>query len=187
MFVILLNWSDNNVKSITIKYLTVGHTFMSADSFHKNVELAMKKMDKVYDFVDFIECVDAHGKSVVMNVSDFYLWESGLSQGKASKGSRPLLKDVSVVQFRRGSTQMYFKRRHDQEFFEETDFLQKKVKKVISQMPKVQTEKRGISSKKKNAILKDLGPLIASKRRSTFFENLSVNEESVDLTDCREE
>ena len=43
MFVSLVNRSDNDIQSITIKYLTVGHSFMSADSFHKNVELAMKK------------------------------------------------------------------------------------------------------------------------------------------------
>ena len=108
MLITLLHQSDNPVKTITLKYLTVGHTFMSADSFHKNVKQAMKKMDKVYDFVDFVECVDQHGKSVVMNVDDFMLWENGLSQSAASKSSHPLLKDVSVAQFRRDWCKMYF-------------------------------------------------------------------------------
>ena len=31
---------------ITLKYFTVGHTFMSADTFHKMVEGEMKKMGK---------------------------------------------------------------------------------------------------------------------------------------------
>ena len=31
---------------------------MSADSFHKRVEGEMKKMDTVYDFDDFTQCVD---------------------------------------------------------------------------------------------------------------------------------
>ena len=39
-------------------------------------------MDKVYDFIDFTECLDEYGKSVLMKEDDFMLWESGLSQGR---------------------------------------------------------------------------------------------------------
>ena len=146
----------------------------------------LAKMDKVYDFTDFTECVDKYGKSVLMNVYDFMLWESGLSQGAVSKSSRPLLKDVSVAEFRRGSLKMYFKRRHDADSFDECDFLKKKSKMKIIELPTKQTEKRGIAPKKKETILKDLGPLISSSRRRAFFENLVTNVESVDLLDSRE-
>ena len=63
----------------------------------------------------------------------------------------------------------------------------KKIKQKISEMPQKQAEKRSIPSKKKNVIPKDLGPLIASARRRAFFENLEVNDESVDLVDSRED
>ena len=66
-------------------------------------------------------------------------------------------------------------------------FLKKKTKGKITHIPQRQTEERGISSKKKNAILKDLGPLIASSRRRAFFEELHLNDESIDLVDSREE
>ena len=64
---------------------------------------------------------------------------------------------------------MYFKRRHDQE---ETDFFKTKTKDKITVLPQTQTGKRGISLKKKNLILSQLGSLIASSTRRTFLKTL---------------
>ena len=44
----------------------------------------------------------------VMNPSNFYLFESGLSQSKVSKKTRPKLADVQVLEFMEGSTNMFF-------------------------------------------------------------------------------
>ena len=41
-------------EQVTLKYFTVGHTFMSANSFHHMVEKEMKKMKQVYDWKDFV-------------------------------------------------------------------------------------------------------------------------------------
>ena len=70
---------------------------MSADSFHKRVEGEMKKMDTVYDFDDFTQCVDNVGQAIVMGQSDFLNYEKALSESQRSKKTRPLLADVSVV------------------------------------------------------------------------------------------
>ena len=43
---------------ITLKYFTIGHTFMSADSFHRKVEKEMKDMKEVCDWADFMKCVE---------------------------------------------------------------------------------------------------------------------------------
>ena len=57
MLVGVVKAADSYIEAIMIKYLTTGHTFMSADNFHRSVEREMKKMDKVYDFEDFADCL----------------------------------------------------------------------------------------------------------------------------------
>ena len=51
MLVQLLN-EDNNIEKVTLKYFIAGHTFMSADHFHRCVEKEMKCAE-VHDFKDF--------------------------------------------------------------------------------------------------------------------------------------
>ena len=46
---------------ITLKYFMVGHTFMSADSFHRRVEQEIKGMKQVCDWNDFFDCVKKAG------------------------------------------------------------------------------------------------------------------------------
>ena len=58
--------------SITLKYFTKGHTFMSVDSFHKRIEDAMKRMNEVCDWQDFVSCVNDAGTSLEMKVEDFF-------------------------------------------------------------------------------------------------------------------
>ena len=171
--------------TVTIKYLTVGHTFMSADSFHKSVEREMKKMDKLYDFDDFVSCVGKAGETLLMQVGDFYQFESGLSESKESKTSRPLLRDVSVLQFRRGSFSMFFKVRHDDSNFTEANFLMKKFKKDVVNLPGSQENARGITSKKQKTILKEFGDLIPKNRR-VFYNDITINEGVADLVITRE-
>ena len=173
-----------HVEQVTLKYFTVGHSFMSADNFHRNVEKEMKAMDKVYDFDDFIKCVENVGIAQILDFTDFYNFESGLSEGKASKTSRPLLANVKEVEFRKGSLNMFYKCFEDDEF-REANFLKAKTKKSISDMPLRRTEKRGICEKKKSEILKNLSTVFPATRRS-FFENLLVNDDSVDLMTERE-
>ena len=159
---------------------------MSADSFHKLVEKAMKKKGKVYDFTDFVSCVGAYGDYVIMDHSDFYLWKSGLSESKASKSSRPLLRVVFVIEFRCESYNMFFKLRHNHPNFKEGDFRQKKGKERIHTLPEKQSTNRGIMSKKRNTIISELGSPIPSSRIS-FFQNLTVDRSTVGLLTAQEE
>ena len=56
-----------------------GHTFMSADSFHHQVELSLKKKERVYDFDNFVDAVQKAQKSKtevkIMSHLDFYKWK----------------------------------------------------------------------------------------------------------------
>ena len=112
MMVDVINRKEIGVQSIKLKYFTAGHTFISADNFHKRVEKEMKEMNNVYDFPDFHRCVSVAGDVTLMNISDFFNFEKGLSQGTESKSSRPLLSDVVSVEFRKGSTKLFFHGSH---------------------------------------------------------------------------
>ena len=159
MLVKLLN-TYSHIDKITLKYFTVGHSFMSADNFHRSVEKEMKAMDKVFDFHDFTKCVANVCDAVVMTHKDFYDFVRGLSEGKASKLSRPYLSDVYIAEFRRGSMKMYYKL-HNDDSFKDADFLKRNVKKSIKIMPpQQQQQEQGIKSKKKETILKNLSSLI---------------------------
>ena len=97
--------NSTHLHKVTLKYFTVGHSFMSADNFHHGVENAM---DKVYDFEDFVKCVSEVGEVSVMQPTNFYSFQNGLSESQASKKSRALLADVYTVEFRQGSLDMHF-------------------------------------------------------------------------------
>ena len=80
------------------------------------------------DFQDYIKCASNAGDIIAMNFDDFYDFENGLSQGYASKSTRPLLASVYVVQFKRGSTSMFYKTHQGgiSSDFMEITFLKKK-------------------------------------------------------------
>ena len=82
---------------------------------------------------------------------------------------------------------MFFKLHdEDNDEYYETDFLQKKVKNCLSvKSIRCQMQMRGISSKKKNAIIDNLSSLLPSDRKP-FYENLPLNENSADLISERE-
>ena len=69
-------------ETVTFKYLEKGHTFMSADSFHAQVEKGMRKKKNICDLDDFIKIVDSKGTAVEMTHLDFFLFENGVSSGK---------------------------------------------------------------------------------------------------------
>lgn len=51
-----MNCCEMNANEIEIKYFESGHTFMSADSFHHQIEQSMFK-GSLFDFGDFKEAV----------------------------------------------------------------------------------------------------------------------------------
>ena len=55
---------------------------MSADSFHHQVEEAMRQKKNLYDFADFSQCVSKSGIVIEMTVDDFFDFRNNLSSGK---------------------------------------------------------------------------------------------------------
>ena len=82
MLVGVVNSHNLMIKKITMKYFTVGHSFMSANNLHRSVEKEIKNMDKVYDFSDFVQCVSNAGAVVLMTHSDFTNLKLGLVKAK---------------------------------------------------------------------------------------------------------
>lgn len=63
------------IESITFKYLTKGHTHMTADSIHGNIEQALRKKD-TYDYKDFVETVEGSRRNLkVVQVDTFHKWQ----------------------------------------------------------------------------------------------------------------
>ena len=48
--------------SVTLKYSEPGHTFMSHDNFHHQVEQRMRQKKNVEDFQDFVDVVSSCGQ-----------------------------------------------------------------------------------------------------------------------------
>ena len=72
-----------------------------------------------------------------MQTEDFKQWENQLSQGKASKNTRPLLENVSVAQFRKGEPDLFFKTYHVDIEFAKADFLKKSFKQLVYMLWKI--------------------------------------------------
>ena len=108
-----------------------------------------------------------------MNPEDFHKWEKQHSEGKNSKGTRPLLEKVVEAQFRSGSTVLFFKESHAQEDFKQADFLKTKFKKLVEDhavSPQVSTFP-GINEQRKKGIIDNLLHLMPENCQS-FWINL---------------
>ena len=88
-------------RTITFKYFEPGHTFMSADSFHHLIESDIRARKFLYDFQDFLSVIEENGQAMSMHSNDFTDYTSRKSDGKYTY--HPLLDDVKVVQFQKGS------------------------------------------------------------------------------------
>jgi hypothetical protein len=49
--VFIINSSATDIQEINFKYFEPGHRFMSADSFHHQVKLSMKKKNSIYNYL----------------------------------------------------------------------------------------------------------------------------------------
>jgi hypothetical protein len=90
---------------------------MSADSFHALVEKQFKKARDIFNFDDYVRCIRGAGVGIEMCVGDFKCYKSGLSQGKVSRETMPLLDDAACVEIRKGCCKMFWKRRHEDHDF----------------------------------------------------------------------
>lgn len=178
--VYLINSNEVATETIKIKYFEPGHTFMSADSFHHQVELSLRRKKKVYDFNDFSDAVKNSNskKNIVkeMHITDFYNFQDETSQAKLKKlEPRLYLKDIMAVEVQRGNFALLVKKKHDDEHQQRLEFLKaKNISKRYIPEPTQKSVIKGISEARKNAIVQKLVPLMPENRRR-FWYNLPVS------------
>lgn len=176
--VYIVNSTEVETETITFKYLEPGHTFMSADSFHHQVEKSLNKMGKVYDFNDFSSAVSNANSGFVdikiMEVGDFRNWPDHCSTYKISKmNPRPYLSKMSVVKVVRGKQTISYQTGFSEPEIE-LDFLSAKAKKNGIALPIARISPRGIPQEKKEDILAKLGSLMPASRK-LFWEAIPVS------------
>ena len=117
-----VNSDDNSAVSIvSIKYF--------ADSYHHQIDQAMKNQKCLYNFQDFEDCILVCGIPVVMTAADFYDYKNNHGIGKDT--NYPLLKDASEVKLKRGSTKIYWKTDHSEEVFQKGEFVTEKFRAIV--------------------------------------------------------
>lgn len=184
-FIYLINSAEVNLTVLTLKYFQSGHTFMSSDAFHHQVEMSLKRKKKVYDFQDFLECVrTANSKKIIakeMKLSDFYKFSDYTSQYKLTKiNPRPYLHDMVWVQFERGKRTLKYKSTFEDDC-KELSFILAKYENGSLQSPSQKPKERGFPVQKKQAIIAKLEALNVPANRITFWRNLPESEQETDL------
>lgn len=177
-FVYIVNSTEISANRIVMKYLQKGHTFMSADSFHHQVELSMKNRTNsaVYDFADFVDAVQNANDGRIyckeMNFFDFAEWPDSSSLTKINKCEpRPYVSDFTKLMFVRGKKSMYYATDFDGEFVE-LDFIMQK--DMSLNRPPFRTSPFGIPQDTKDGIVRKLTPLMPPNRRH-FWNDLQFH------------
>lgn len=182
-----INSSLCTTKSIILKYLISGHTYMAADGLHGKIEQAVRKMGNVEDFVDFKECckkASSRMNIVEMQYDDFLKLENKFKSFNRKKNLEqandqlPYFKDIVAIKFIKGSEDLYVKTNYeDEEYGCFSKLLKKNATLVLPQH--IQTA-RGISTEKKETIVNRLVPKMTETRRP-FWINLPENNNADDL------
>ncbi|KAF2899480.1 hypothetical protein ILUMI_06693 [Ignelater luminosus] len=188
--VFVVNQSDTTVETVELFYFESGHTFMSADSFHHQVENSFKKCQKVYDFRDLKKAVASanDGRALVreLSYSDFRMWESCRRQtNKNAAHTLPYLSNISYIRAEKGCMKLFYKTSHDKfEPVQVLDFLNRKIIKngFNKNFAPRRTCAKGISADKKTCIIKQLLPLMPPSRHD-FWKNLPVAAAEADEDD----
>ena len=163
---------NNATEKITIKYLETGHTAMSADAAHQVIQKKMAKAQSVCDFRDFVELVEESGVRVItMKSDDFFNFEDGISRSKLSllgKGLRPNLRDVRVMQARRGDDRLYIKTSHTAQAWRGLQLM--KATYDPSEAPQKRKTPRGVNKAKIDRLCQSLLPLMPPHKRPFWLQ-----------------
>lgn len=181
-FIYLINSAEVDLVLLKIKYLQTGHTFMSADSFHHQVEKSLKQTGKVLDFDDFKLCVKKSNSSKVevfeMNLNDFFDFADFSSRFKMNKIiPKPYLTNFVEVQFKRGSKNLFYKTKFSGELIELNFLLAKPLKNDLPK-PSPRLAPKGIEKERKAKLLQKLQDIVPSNRMQ-FWHNLPESSEAV--------
>ena len=175
-----INAPESHVESIKFKYFEKGHTFMAADSFHHQVEEAIKQQKYLYNFNDFVSAVK--GKVDVMLQVDFFDYTKELSYGKKDGIKYPLLVNIREAMFKKGSRKLYWKTDLREPEYQCGEFAKKKYRQSMSGSPHVNhnLQYRGVQKEKVENIIETIGPLPNDKLK--FWYDLHVRGYSPDLS-----
>jgi hypothetical protein len=180
--VIVVNSGLYNLESITLKYLTKGHTHMSADGVHGNIETHVKRQDAVYDFEDYKQIIFRCRKNMqVLEVTKSFQWSKKKRTPRRNDENdllkKFLLSQVVEVKFINGCRNLFYKEDFDESYVE-LDFLMKKFNNKL--FPEVADTPRGVKTNKKEGIISKLVPLMPLNRRQ-FWLTLPTNDKVEDL------
>ena len=187
MMISAINSDMVSTDTITLKFLEPGHTFMSADSLHHLFEERIRKRSNIFDFDDLMS-VFMSTKNVTVKhhqVRDLRQWTDESSIAKRSKADHPILHDLRVIQFRRGSRSFFYKLRHSQMQFQEFDFLKKNARTEVPQSGL--QEPRGIARSKIDTICDSLLNSMPVNRRSFWLALKSQANDRPDLLTARDD
>ena len=169
-------------ETVTLRFLTAGHTSMSADSVHGTLELAMKKKGEIHDFQDLLDVFSRarSGLSVLpLEPKDFPSWSSQ-RRAPLSKNLAPFpnLSDCVEILLKKDSENLFWKTSFSQPF-SSTLFFKRKPSIEIP-LPKAQ---RGVSAPKLAKIVEKLVPLIPETRKAFWGAMKSSNARDLLLKD----
>ncbi|XP_053626057.1 uncharacterized protein LOC128683960 [Plodia interpunctella] len=179
--VILVNAGFSSIETINLKYLTKGHTHMTADSVHGNIETQIKRREAIYDYEDYKDAVQNSRNNLdIVEVQKKYQWVK--KRRSPRRNSDDVLNTLTLnslvdVKFVNGSRNMFYKLDFDDQY-KEVDFLVKKFD--VKRLPETIDGPRGIKQSKRDGILTKLVPLMPTNRKQ-FWLNLPVSDTSEDL------
>lgn len=186
LLVLLINSYEIETAEIVIHYLTKGHTFMAADSFHGSVEKSMQHKRMVYDYEDFMECVrNARSSPPIikdMQYTDFFKLSYVANLNVINKlRPRPQILNFKYVRVERGSFDIeysYTVNPQDDEKLKMTVFSKKQIDDFKSNNFDLKLKFRetpiGVDVEKKDTIIKDICPLMPTDKRQ-YWNDLPIN------------
>lgn len=177
-FIYIMNSDEVALENLELKFFEPGHTFMSADSFHHQVELSLKKKKKVYDFSDFKDAIQSANSGKVniidMTLQHFFNFLDYTSKHKLQKLSeRIYLKNIVQINFKRGCKSFLYKTHFSENPKSSPDIFLAKFIKYDLTKPESRNSPRGIALQRKNTLIDKLKSHVPPNR-IIFWQNLPV-------------
>ncbi|KAF2900547.1 hypothetical protein ILUMI_05639 [Ignelater luminosus] len=177
-FMDFVNSEKCAVEELNIKYFEPGHTFMATDSFLHQVELSLRKRNKVYEFDDFAGAVQAANSSKVevQKLQIFYNFTNYTSKYKLQKlTSRFYTKDVVSFQLIKTHAKCFFyKTTFSDNFKKVNEIFNSKFTKALFTKRVRRTEFQSISQDRKTNLIDKLKSHIPPTRLK-FWDELPVS------------
>ena len=173
---VFLNSPNNGTaaESVTLRFLTSGHTSMSADSIHGSLEQALRRKGEVYDFNDLVSVYSGarNNLSVISLAPENFLSWTPQRRSSASKTFHPLPTLASCVELavKKDSDSLFWKTSFNSPTLS-TKFLKRNANTSLP----TSKARRGVETSKVEKIIEKLCPLMPENRRA-FWSNLKTGE-----------